>query len=73
MKKIISLILGLSMVLSLGSVAFAEAQNNNLTLVYSNLPTYEITIPASVDFGSGGNAEIAIEVDNSSLADCSHA
>ena len=68
MKKIISSILCLVMVLSMGTVAFAET--NDFVLTYSNEASYEISIPESgnVDVASG-KGTITIGISEANLAD----
>lgn len=68
MKKILSSVLCLAMLLSLGVTAFAET--NDFVLTYANEASYEITIPASGDVDSStGKGTITITVDNANLAE----
>lgn len=60
MKKILSSVLCLAMMLSMGTVAFAET--NDFVLTYSNEASYEISIPASGNVDkSTGKGVILIE------------
>lgn len=68
MKKIISSILCLAMMLSMGVTAFAKT--NDLVLTYSNEASYEISIPESgnIDVATG-KGTITIRVVDTNLED----
>lgn len=68
MKKIISSVLCLVMMLSMGTVAFADS--SDFVLTYSNEASYEITIPASgtVD-KTTGKGTIVVNVGDANLED----
>ena len=68
MKKIISSILSLAMILSMSTVAFAET--NEFVLTYSNEASYEIMIPDSCDINvSTGKGAIEVMIVNANLED----
>lgn len=68
MKKILSGILCLTMMLSMGVTAFADS--SDFVLTYSNEASYEITIPAAgtVDKATG-KGTIEIDISDANLAD----
>jgi len=68
MKKILSTVLCLVMILSLGVTAFAET--NEFVLTYSNEASYEISIPESGNIDvTNGKGTITIGVTETNLAD----
>ena len=71
MKKILSGILCLAMVLSMAVPSFAA--DNDMTIRYSNQESYEISIPASMDLdASSGEGMFTIEVDETEMSEDSY-